>query len=48
MNQNSRVIKFPCRGRFAKGPRPPMTTDRQARGQAWITHIRQMLEDASE
>lgn len=45
MNQNSRVIKFPKRGRYADSRRTPMTDERRARGQAYLDRLREILEE---
>jgi len=45
MNHNSRVIKFPKRGRFAEKPPLPMTPERRARGNAWLARIRKALQE---
>lgn len=46
MEHNSRVIKFPKRGRFAQRAKSPLTTERRARGNAWLAKIRKLLEEA--
>ncbi len=43
MNQNSRVIKFPRRGRHAEQRRGPMTEERLALGRQWLAKLRELL-----